>query len=93
MPYWLSAQDGAVKNNVDLQGQWLLTGSNMSVNLPSTKCYCCGAFKLWASRSIWPCQSESRSDNAVDECADNVPIPRLTAFSCEQMGQTVRRKA
>ena len=30
VPYWLSAQDGAVKNNVDLQGQWLLTGSNMS---------------------------------------------------------------
>eukprot|EP00944_MAST-04C_sp_MAST-4C-sp1_P014602 g14602.t1 len=82
VPYWLSAQDGAVKNNVDLQGQWLLTGSNMSGK--STLLRSVTAAALLANCGlavpIWPCQSESRSDNAVDECADNVPIPRLDGF-------------
>ena len=82
VPYWLSAQDGAVENTIELQGQWLLTGSNMSGK--STLLRSVTAAALLANCGlavpIRRIRAELSDRDIGHKNIDEVPIPRIDGF-------------
>jgi DNA mismatch repair ATPase MutS len=80
-PYWLPFDD-AVTNDVDLNGQWLVTGPNMSgkstllrsVTAAALLANCGLAAPLKASSST------SSLTSSFDFTSDTIPIPRLDGY-------------
>jgi hypothetical protein len=78
-PYWLDKR-AAVTNNIDLNGQWLLSGANMSGK--STLLRSVTAAALLANCGLAaPIQYDSGADdNHNDDREYKIPIPRLDGY-------------
>eukprot|EP00943_MAST-04B_sp_MAST-4B-sp1_P002579 g2579.t1 len=77
-PYWLDKR-AAVTNNIDLNGQWLLSGANMSGK--STLLRSVTAAALLANCGLAaPIQFENGADDNHNDLECKIPIPRLDGY-------------